>query len=63
MVFKTIRCQEKICPYGKKCGDRCILDEVCDDDLKGKGIIRERHKCPKGKAGKLQYVIVELNRE
>ena len=60
MEYEAIRCQERECPYGKQYGQRCILGEVCSDDLAGKGIIHQRHKCPKATKGKLQYVTIIL---
>ncbi len=60
MKYQEIRCQEVTCPYGKQPGQRCILGEVCVDDLDGHAPVRERHKCPKAKQGQLQFVTVIL---
>ena len=60
MIFQEIRCQEETCPYGKQPGQRCILGEVCTEDLTGHTPVHERHKCPKAKKGKLQYVTIIL---
>ena len=55
-----IRCQEEECPYGKQVGQRCIFGELLvKEDNKGQEI-SERHKCPKAKQGKLQYVDITL---
>jgi len=58
MDYVEIRCQETKCPYGKQGGQRCILGEICIDDLCGKDSIHQRYKCPRAKTGKLQYVTV-----
>ncbi len=60
MEFREVRCQEKMCPYGKQPNQRCLLGEVCSEDLSGIKVIRERLKCPKATKGKLQYIIVVL---
>ena len=60
MKLVEIRCQEKVCPYGKQLGQRCVLGEVCAEDLVGQTPIRERHKCPRAKKGQLEYIIITL---
>ncbi len=58
MDLIKIKCQETACPYGKKEGQRCLFGEIYEEDLRENRMIRERHKCPRAKTGKLQFVTV-----
>jgi len=60
MDLIQIRCQEKVCPYGKQAEQRCIFGEIYKEDLPKDVLIRERHKCNKAKQGRLQFVMVNL---
>ncbi len=43
--YEEIRCQETVCPYGKRDGNRCCFGEIQRNRSEP---IFERHKCKKG---------------
>lgn len=53
MRFKSIRCQEPTCEYGKK---HCCFGEIDLDEIKA-GHIIERHKC---KANNKKMIYIRL---